>query len=107
MTSFTDSAEIGHTSLQSPMLQSTAATCTGESPKTVSDEFDSAISDEELEQHISHCTHLLELAYERYEVTGCFGDRGEADRWRIARDEAVKARSPAQVARLETQRGLA
>jgi hypothetical protein len=67
----------------------------------------SAVSDDELEQHIQHCTHLMELAYGRYEATGCFSDRGEADRWRLARDEAVKARSPAQVAKMERERGLA
>jgi hypothetical protein len=93
---------------QSPMLPSTAATGTGGIPIPASDGADMAhrLSDEELEHHIEHCTHLLELAYERYERTGCFAARGEADRWRLARDEAVRARSPAQVARMEAQRGL-
>jgi hypothetical protein len=101
-------ARLGDGLPQLPMLAAAAATGTGEIPKPASDGADMAhrLSDEELEHHIEHCTHLLELAYERYERTGCFAARGEADRWRLARDEAVRARSPAQVARMEAQRGL-
>lgn len=65
-----------------------------------------AMSDAELESHISSCTYLMERAYADYEATGCFSDRGEADRWRVLRDEAVKARSPAAVRRMENERGL-
>lgn len=60
----------------------------------------------ELERHIEDCAWLMERAYARFEASGCFGDRGEADRWRVLRDAAVKARSPAQVARMEAERGL-
>lgn len=63
--------------------------------------------DAENEKHIASCTWLMELAYAHYEASGCFADRGAADRWRILRDEAVKARSPAMVAKLEDARGLA
>ena len=62
---------------------------------------------DEHEQHIKDCAWLMERAYARYEETGCFAARGEADRWRILRDEAVKARSPEAVAELEAARGLA
>ncbi len=67
----------------------------------------SALSDSELEAHIEHCTHLMELAYDRYEQTSCFGDHGEATRWMRLRDDAIRARSPAQVRRMEAARGLA
>lgn len=65
------------------------------------------MSDEELEDHIQACTLLMELAYERYERDGFMADRGDADRWMRLRDEAIRSRSPAQVARLERERGLA
>lgn len=49
-----------------------------------------SLSDEELEHHIKSCTYLMERAYADYEATGCFADRGTADRWRVLRDEAER-----------------
>lgn len=63
--------------------------------------------DNEREQHIADCAWLMERAMARWEAHGDFDARGEADRWRLLRDEAVKARSPEQVARMEVERGLA
>ena len=76
-------------------------------PTALGAEAETALSDEELEAHIEHCTHLMELAYERWQQGGCFSDRGEADRWRMLRDEAIRSRSPAQVAKMTEAAGLA
>lgn len=65
------------------------------------------LTDEEREDHIRDCTRLMEAAYERYEDSSNLADRGEADHWRILRDEAVKGRSAGMVAKLERERGLA
>lgn len=66
-----------------------------------------ALTDAELESHIKSCTYLMERAYAAYEASSCLSDRGESDRWRILRDEAVKSRGASLVARLEQERGLA
>lgn len=65
------------------------------------------LSAEEREDHIRDCTRLMEEAYERYERDGFIADRGDADYWMRLRDEAIRGRSAAQVARLEKERGLA
>ena len=65
-----------------------------------------ALSDQELEEHIKHCGELMEQAYARWEASGCFGDRGEADGWRITMERAIADRSAVQVAALEAERGL-
>lgn len=65
-----------------------------------------AMSDEEREKHIASCGYLMEDAWRRYCETGCFSHRGEADRWRLLMEEAIRGRSAAQVARLERERGL-
>jgi hypothetical protein len=62
--------------------------------------------DIERERHIADCGRLMLAAYSRYEVTSDLQDRAEADRWRL-KAEAIAARGPAQVAALETERGLA
>jgi hypothetical protein len=65
------------------------------------------LSAEELESHIESCGLLMLAAYARYEASGCFSDKGDADRWMRTQAEAIKARSPAQVAQLEQERGIA
>jgi hypothetical protein len=65
------------------------------------------LSDQEREAHIRDATHLMEMAWAAYEMTGCLSSRGAADQFRIMRDEAIRARSPAQVRRMEIERGLA
>lgn len=66
----------------------------------------SDISDE-LERHIRDCGRLMQAAYAKWNAYGDFADHGEADHWRMAMEEAIKSRSPAQVAKLERERGLA
>lgn len=58
------------------------------------------MTDAELEQHITDLGRLIEKAYAE-------GDRAAAVAWSNARTAAVMARSPAQVARMEEERGLA
>ena len=61
---------------------------------------------DELERHIKDCGTLMQQAYARYEVSSCFSDRGDADRWQLAMTRAIASRSPAQVAAMELARGL-
>jgi len=61
---------------------------------------------DQLERHIKDCGDLMSDAYARFEVSGLFSDRGDADRWQMAMARAIAARSPAQVATLEMERGL-
>jgi hypothetical protein len=64
------------------------------------------LSDSEVEKHIRDCGWLMEDAMRRYCETGCFSYRGEADRWKLLMEEAIRGRSAEQVARLEKERGL-
>jgi hypothetical protein len=65
-----------------------------------------SLSDDERESHIRDCAWLMEDAMRRWHETSDFGYRGEADRWRLLMEEAIRGRSPAQVARMEAERGL-
>lgn len=65
------------------------------------------LQDAELERHIASCGYLMLEAYKRYEQSHCFSDKGEADRWMLLMNEAIKGRSAAQVTRMEQERGLA
>ena len=60
----------------------------------------------ELEQHIADLGLLMVAAYNRFERSGCFADRGEADGLRMQMEAAIAHREPFQVAALELQRGL-
>lgn len=62
---------------------------------------------DELERHIKDCGYMMADAYARYEVSGCFSDRGAAERWQLAMTRAIASRSPEQVAAMEVERGLA
>jgi hypothetical protein len=64
------------------------------------------VSDQERELHIKQCAWLMEDAMRRFHESGCFTHRGEASRWRLLMEEAIRGRSPAQVARMEAERGL-
>lgn len=55
--------------------------------------------DEEREAHIRDCAWLMEDAMRRWYESGCFSHRGEADRWRLLMEEAMRER--------EQQRGAA
>jgi hypothetical protein len=45
-------------------------------------------------------------AYARYEATGCFSDRGEADGLRIEMEREISSRSQTQVESMALARGL-
>lgn len=64
------------------------------------------MTDVERERHIASCGDLMLAAYARYEASSDLQDRGEADRWRLAQAEAIRARRPGYVASLELARGL-
>lgn len=68
----------------------------------VSDVIDGA----RLESRIRKLGKLMVQAYARYELTGCFADRGDADRYRLEMEAAIKQRSAKQVTRLEKVKGL-
>lgn len=57
------------------------------------------MTDAELEQHITDLGRLILKAM-------ADGDRAAAVAWSSARTAAIMARSPAQVARMEEERGL-
>jgi len=57
------------------------------------------VTDHELERHISDLGRLIEKAYAE-------GDRAAAVAWSKARTEAIKARSPQQIAAMEAELGL-
>lgn len=65
------------------------------------------MNDQEREQHIRDCGVQMQRAMLAYQQSGCLSDRGEADRFRLLMEEAIRGRSPEYVARLETERGLA
>ena len=80
-----------------------------DTPITLSDVADTVGMggiDAERELHIADCGRHMLAAYARYEASGCLGDRGEADRWRLMQAEAIKARGADVVAQLEAARGL-
>lgn len=64
------------------------------------------MNDSELEKHIEDLGLLMIAAYNRYETSGCFADRGEADGLRLQMEAAIASRSLAQVAAMETRLGL-
>jgi hypothetical protein len=66
-----------------------------------------SMSDAELEKHIRDCAWLMEDAMARYYETGCFSHRGDADRFRLLMEEAIRGRSPEVIERMEQERGLA
>lgn len=61
----------------------------------------------ELEKHIQDLGLLMVAAYNRYEVSGCFADRGEADGLRLQLNAAIASRSPVQADEIEQARRLA
>lgn len=58
------------------------------------------MTDEEREQHIQDCGRLMLEAMAN-------GNREEAENWLQAQNQAIAARSPEQVKRMEIARGLA
>lgn len=64
-------------------------------------------TDAERELHILDCGRLMLAAMERYEASSCFTDLGDAQRFLMLQNEAIRGRSAEQVARMEQERRLA
>jgi len=72
----------------------------GQDATALSARADMDMTDEELEAHIFCCGQQLEAAYARYERYRVPADRDAAVELLHMRDRAIKARSPAQQARI-------
>lgn len=64
------------------------------------------LSDAERETQIVAAGQLLERRYAVYEETGCFAALGDAHRAESVMRKLIAGRSPEQVARMESARGL-
>lgn len=64
------------------------------------------MTDAEIEAHILDCGAHMQVAYERFEQTGCPHDRDEACMWLYLEQQAISARRPLVVAEMERERGL-
>ena len=64
------------------------------------------MTSQELEAHINDLGLLMIAAYSRYEASGCFSDRGEADRLRLEMERAISQRDVVHVAAMEAEREL-
>ena len=64
------------------------------------------MTDEAREAEIARLSAEMEAAYAIWQSDGCFSARGDADRLMRQRDDLVRGRSAAQVARMESERGL-
>lgn len=60
----------------------------------------------EREAHIRDCGRLMEAAMARYAESSDLADLGDAHRWRLAMEQAIKGRSAEQVTRMEKNAGL-
>ncbi len=65
-----------------------------------------SLADAEREFMIRRSGRMMRLAMARWERSGCFGDRGLADYWRLTMEADIRGRSAAQVDLLEQARGL-
>lgn len=65
------------------------------------------MTDQQREKSITDLGLLVEGAMSRWEATGCFHARGQADGYRIAMEALINGRSAAQVASMEEALGLA
>lgn len=63
--------------------------------------------DEKREKSITDLGLLIEGAMGRWEASGCFHARGQADGYRMAMEALINGRSAAQVAYMEDALGLA
>lgn len=71
------------------------------------DHFLGTLTDEDRETAIQQATEAFERAWMRWEGSGCFAARGDAERFMHLRDDLIRGRSAAQVARMEQERGFA
>lgn len=103
-----------------PMEQQFAESVSYGSPTFTDDLCRTTLTDAEREEAIKRCGEaivrhmtLKALALQRYDISGDFGDKGKADRHRLMAEEfsrcmaqLVMGRSPEQIARMESERGL-
>ncbi len=64
------------------------------------------IPDRDREVWIRIFARRMERSMQRYEASGCFGHRGEADAHRLRMEALIRCRSKGQVLALEIKRGL-
>lgn len=64
------------------------------------------MTDTERESEIARLSAEMEAAYALRQSDGCFAAKGRADSLMRQRDDLVRGRSAAQVARMEAERGL-
>jgi hypothetical protein len=102
------SVSIGDLGAELPQLESCAATSSAAGEQTQSiDVGDSARDADAIhEQRIAYCREQMELSYRLYEKHGDAVHREAATYWRIEFERAIEQRSPAQVAKMEKERGL-
>ena len=65
------------------------------------------MTDTDREAEIARLSAEIEAAYAVWQSDGCFAARDDADRLMRQRDDLVRGRGAAQVARMEAERGLA
>ena len=65
------------------------------------------MTDTDREAEIARLSAEIEAAYAVWQSDGCFAARDDADRLMKQRDDLVRGRGAAQVARMEAERGLA
>lgn len=63
-------------------------------------------ADEAHEAHIKHLDAEMLRHMDQWVATGCFAARGSADAYWLRMKDAIAARSPEVVARMEVERGL-
>lgn len=61
---------------------------------------------DELETRIKEYGLLMLAAHAQWEAHGCFQAKADADRFLRLQNEAIRARSPETVRRMEMERGL-
>ena len=64
------------------------------------------MTDTDREAEIARLSAEMEAAYAIWQSDGCFAARDDADRLMRQRDDLVRGRGAAQVARMEAERGL-
>jgi hypothetical protein len=64
------------------------------------------LTDDQREEAIRIAAGLVEKHMAAWEKSGCFADRGNADRARVLMEQLIRGRSPEYVARIERERGL-
>lgn len=64
-------------------------------------------ADQQREKSIADLGLLVEGAMSRWESSGCFHARGQADNYRVSMEALIRGRSACQIERMEEALGLA